>query len=123
MKILSIACAVSCLAAPAQAQTTGPANTLQDMRPALWACWQPPEGVSHFQVTVVFTLTRSGSVLGKPRITYSRFSGDADEQRRIMSAILGALDACTPVNVTDSLGGAIAGRPFTMTFTPRSYRS
>ncbi len=100
-----------------------PVDTLDAMGRALSACWRPPEHVGRFRVTVTFALKRSGEVLGRPRITYSTFDGGSDERRLIVGAILQALDDCTPVNVTGALGGAIAGRIFTMTFAPRTERS
>jgi hypothetical protein len=49
-------------------------------------------------------------MFGQPWITYSKLSGDADAQKRFVAAALVALAACTPVAITDALGGAIAGR-------------
>jgi len=115
---------LSLIPAAAYAAPPGPpVETLGAMSQALWACWRPPEHVGRYQVTVTFALKRSGEVLGKPRITYSMFDGGADERKVIVGAILQALDDCTPVNVTEALGGAIAGRIFTMTFAPRTDRS
>jgi ABC-type sugar transport system substrate-binding protein len=98
-------------------------NTLREMGEALWSCWSPPPDTQNFQVTIRFSFKRDGQVLGKPRITYSTFNGDVSEQRIIMSKILDSLDECTPLNVTSELGGAIAGRIFTMTFTSPSTES
>jgi hypothetical protein len=56
-------------------------------------------------------------------ITYSTFNGTLEEQRIIMDRILSALDACMPVNLTPALGGAIAGRLLTMTFTSPSTKA
>jgi hypothetical protein len=112
--------------APADAQEKPvgpPVNTLREMGAALWSCWFPPAGTQNFQVTIIFSFKRNGDVLGKPRITYSTFNGDVQEQKRIMGLILTSLEACTPVAVTPELGGAIAGRPFTMTFESPSTKS
>ena len=85
----------------AQEKRAGPpANTLREMGAALWSCWFPPAGTQNFQVTIIFSFKRNGEVLGKPRITYSTFNGDVEEQRRIMGLILTSLEACTPVAVT-----------------------
>jgi len=100
----------------------GPINTLQEIGPALSACWNQPPGTQNFEVTVSFSLKRNGEVLGKPRITFSHFNGDRDEQKLILDSILQALDECTPLNLTPSLGGAVAGRIFTITFAPPSYK-
>lgn len=97
-------------------------NTLREIGPALYACWSPPAYTQNYQVTVIFSLKRSGEILGKPKITFSKFNGDTEEQKQILQSILQALDECTPLRVTPALGAAIAGRIFTMTFEPRSYK-
>jgi hypothetical protein len=61
-------------------------------------------------VTVGITLKRDGTMLGRPTITYSKLIGDADTQKGFVATALAALAACTPVAITDALGGAIAGR-------------
>ncbi len=112
------------LPALAQRAPVGPpVNTLREMGAALWSCWSPPPNTQNFQVTIQFSFKRNGEVLGKPRITYSTFNGSEEERRIIMGLILASLDACTPVNVTPALGGAIAGRIFTMTFTSPSTKA
>jgi hypothetical protein len=105
-----------------QASVRSSVNTLEELGSALWSCWTPPPDTQNFQVTVRFSFKRTGEVLGTPRIAYSTFNGSEDEQRWIMQRILASLDACTPLNVTPALGGAIAGRIFTMTFTSPSTR-
>ena len=124
MKRLVVGFALSLFAATASVAQQPPAgppvNTLREMGVALWSCWSPPSGTQNFQVTVTFSFKRSGEVLGKPRITYSTFNGDVEEQKRIMGLVLSSLEACTPVNITPELGGAIAGQIFTMTFSSPS---
>ena len=61
-------------------------------------------------MTVGITLRRDGTMFGQPSITYSKLTGEADAQKRFVAAALAALAACTPVAITDALGGAIAGR-------------
>jgi hypothetical protein len=55
-------------------------------------------------------LKRDGTIFGQPSITYSKLAGDTDTQKRFVASALAALAACTPVAITDALGGAIAGR-------------
>ncbi|MEA2839222.1 MAG: hypothetical protein QOF41_552 [Methylobacteriaceae bacterium] len=62
------------------------------------------------------TLRRDGTLFGQPSITYSKLAGDADTQKRFVASALAALAACTPVAITDRLGGAIAGRRFFIRF-------
>lgn len=113
---LALALLASTSGAAQQAPAGPPANTLRELGTALWSCWYPPPETQNFQVTIRFSFKRNGEVLGKPRITYSTFNGNDEERRIIMARILDSLEACTPVNVTPELGGAIAGQIFTMTF-------
>jgi hypothetical protein len=50
------------------------------------------------------------------RITHSKLTGDGDLQKRFVGSALKALAECTPLKFSDGLGGAVAGRPFTMRF-------
>ncbi len=87
-----------------------------EIGPALLACWKPPIGSEGMELTMVFAFHRSGSIQGKPRITYARLTGDEGLRRRFVASVVEALAACSPLRFTDGLGGAVAGRPFAMTF-------
>jgi hypothetical protein len=76
----------------------------------LTRCWRAPAGSEGSTITVGITLKRDGNIFGQPSITYSKLTGDADAQKRFVATALAALAACTPVAITDALGGAIAGR-------------
>jgi hypothetical protein len=76
----------------------------------LTRCWRAPAGSEGSSVTVGITLKRDGTMFGQPTITYSKLTGDVDAQKRFVASALAALAACTPVAITDALGGAIAGR-------------
>ncbi len=104
------------MASLAQPAERGPLNRLADIAPAIRACWHPPEDAAGMELTLVFSLDRSGAVLGKPRISYSKLRGDLDQQKRFVASILAAVAACTPLEITQALGAAIAGRPFSMRF-------
>jgi hypothetical protein len=77
----------------------------------------PPWARSHddlangSEVTVLFALRRDGSLLGRPRITHSNLTGDPNDQRLFVGAVVSAIDGCLPLDITPGLGGAIAGRP------------
>lgn len=91
-----------------------PASSLHDLWEALGTCARHvevgPEAAGS-QLTILFTLKRDGNLQGKPRITYSRLIGAADDQRAFLSVTLSAIASCFPVAVTEGLGAAIAGRP------------
>jgi hypothetical protein len=76
----------------------------------LTRCWRAPPRSEGSTITVGITLKRDGAMFGQPTITYSKLTGNTDVQKRFVAAALAALAACTPVAITDGLGGAIAGR-------------
>jgi hypothetical protein len=91
-----------------------PANTLTELWRELNSCIRPPSIGAGSELTIVFALKRDGSLFGLPRITHSHLLGDADAQRAFVAAAIGAVAKCLPVEITDSLGGAIAGRPLSI---------
>jgi hypothetical protein len=86
------------------------ANTLRELFPMLTRCWRAPPRVDGSTLTVGITLKRDGTMFGQPTITFSKLTGDPDAQKLFVASALAALAACTPVAITDGLGGAIAGR-------------
>jgi hypothetical protein len=99
-----------CFTQAALAAEASPANTLRELYPTLTRCWRAPTGSEGSTITVGITLRRNGTMLGPPTITYSRLTGDTGTQKQFVASALSALAACTPVAITDALGGAIAGR-------------
>jgi hypothetical protein len=112
---LSVA-ASTCALTLALAQETPPANTLMDMRRQFGECMAgKPLGPAGSQLTIMFMMKRDGSIFGKPRITYSHIEGDEDARQRFVDDVERAISACLPFKVTPALGGAIAGRLFSVT--------
>ncbi|MBZ9676804.1 hypothetical protein [Mesorhizobium sp. ES1-1] len=68
-------------------------------------------------VTLQFSLRRNGTLIGKPRATYSDLGDDQQLSRAFMASILKALDEALPLPFSDSMGGAIAGRMLVPRFT------
>lgn len=101
------------VASTAQA-VSEPANTLSELRRSLSLCIRAPTESVGSELTIVFALKRDGSLLGRPKITHSHLLGDADFQAAFVADAIGALANCLPVNITDALGGAIAGRPLSI---------
>jgi hypothetical protein len=104
----------------AQAQTTQ-VNTIRDVFERLLSCWQPPppSRANAIDITVVMSFNRSGEILGHPRISYE--SEQATENDRVLYriAVMEALQRCTPMPFTQSMAGAVAGRPFAVQFRNR----
>ena len=93
-----------------------PANTLAGMGRQFSACMGGhPLGPAGSQITIAFAMRANGTILGKPRITFSHLEGDSQTKGRFLAAVEQAVDSCLPLKVTLSLGGAIAGRVFTIT--------
>jgi hypothetical protein len=97
-----------------------PANTLQELFSQLDHCLAVPNGATGSELTVVFSLRRDGSLLGRPRISFAKLPGPAADQRAFAEGIASAFDRCLPALITNGLGGAIAGRPLSMRFVVRA---
>jgi hypothetical protein len=96
----------------------GPLNTLIDVRDAVFGCWEwPPleETKTGMDLTISLSFKRSGEIFGA-RITYQSRDVSDEERRLYYGVLLRALKLCSPLPVSESLGHAIAGRPFTFRF-------
>jgi hypothetical protein len=105
-----LGCSIECVAPAAGA----PANTLPEMWRALQACVRVPSKSVGSELTIVFALNRNGTLQGQPRITYSHLVGDLDTQKAFIAAAIASVAECLPIQITDGLGGAIAGRLFSI---------
>src|SRR5262245_40366817 len=94
-----------------------PVNTIREMFSAIYACWHPPPGTAGMSVTLQFSLRRQGTLIGRPRATYSNLGGNDALNRAFVASILEALDKALPLPLSDSMGGAIAGRMLAPRFT------
>jgi hypothetical protein len=109
------------LLTPASAQPAQ-VNTIADVFARLRTCWQPPDPArAHggIDITVVVSFTRSGEILGRPRVTYESEQADDNDRLLYRIAAMEALQRCTPMPFTEGMAGAIAGRPFAIRFHNR----
>jgi hypothetical protein len=93
----------------------GPLNTLIDIRDALRGCWKwPPidQVRTGMDLTVLISFKRNGEIFGA-RLTYQRKDVSPEERAMYHGALLDMLKLCSPLPLSESLGNAIAGRPFT----------
>ncbi|MHC2797644.1 hypothetical protein ACVINZ_006656 [Mesorhizobium jarvisii] len=97
--------------------STDPVDTLKEMSEAIYACWMPPAGTAGMSLTLQFSLRRNGTLIGKPRATYSDLGTNPQLSRAFVASILKALDDALPLPFSDSMGGAIAGRTLAPRFT------
>ncbi len=114
-----LACAAFLLVSGATAQTAAPViDTPGGIGPALVACWKPPGGTEGLTATARFSFRRDGSLMGPPRITFSRLGENDSRARAFMASIADAFVDCTPLNFSPSFGRSVAGRIFTLRFIP-----
>src|SRR5262245_60367777 len=83
------------------------ANTLQEIFGKLKHCWKPPKlppSRAGMQITVLFSFTRNGDILGHPRITYESPNATDDDRLQYRIAVMNTLQACTPMSFSEGLG-------------------
>jgi len=104
--------------APAQAQ---PLDTINDVFAKLYSCWRPPPAsrANPMDITVIVSFNREGAILGQPRITYESANAGDNDRIAYRIAVMETLQRCAPLPFTEGLGGAVAGRPFAVTFRSR----
>jgi hypothetical protein len=122
--LVAAALAIALLAGSSEAgaqeracRSRDPVDTLKEMSAAIYACWKPPPGTAGMTLTLRFSLRRDGTLIGKPRATFSDLGADDALNRAFVTSILKALDEALPLPFTDSMGGAIAGRMLAPRFT------
>lgn len=104
-------------AALAQSNLT-PINLPNQIGERLARCWQAPhtDPPQIIEVTVRLSFSRTGAVIGEPRVVYVRAAADAGLKEKVANSVVAAIKACTPLPFTPSLGAAIAGRVLAIRF-------
>ncbi|TIO71994.1 MAG: TonB C-terminal domain-containing protein, partial [Mesorhizobium sp.] len=90
---------------------------IAEMSAAIYACWRPPRGTAGLSLTLRFSLRRDGTLIGKPRATFSVLGSNDALNRAFVASVLEALDKALPLPFTESMGEAIAGRILSPRFT------
>jgi hypothetical protein len=111
-------------AAPQPQRRMPQLNTLRDVGMALEICWranEPPLEQSRpgMNVTVMLAFTKTGALLGEPRFTYMTPEASAETKALYQRAVVAAINACTPLPISEALGNALAGSPKIMPFIDR----
>jgi len=112
-------------AARDDAGSAQPIGRLDEIARVVGACWSPPRGLIRFEsveITVRFSLTRSGELIGVPRMTFTNIDLDRIARDRLSAAAEAAIRRCTPVRMTATLAAAVAGRPLTVRLVYRGTR-
>jgi len=94
-------------------------DTIGDLFAALRSCWSPPPSDiarPGMQMSVRFSVKRTGEIIASPRVTYATAGAPADTRAAYLKAINASLESCMPLNFTSGLGGALAGRPIAIRY-------
>ena len=96
-------------------------DTIKDVFAKLHSCWRPPptSRANPMDITVIVSFNREGAILGQPRITYESANAGDNDRLAYRIAVMETLQRCAPLPFTEGLGGAVAGRPFAVTFRTR----
>jgi hypothetical protein len=86
-----------------------------EVAPALARCFSPPAGVTWGSITLRVSLKRDGSIFGLPRIPFSD-AATAEQKSDLAQSLLAGLKRCTPLPLSPSLGNAVAGEIFAISF-------
>jgi hypothetical protein len=93
-------------------------NNIKEAYARFLTCWKPPplSRANPIDITVIVSFNRAGEILGRPRISYESEQATDNDRLLYRIAVMEALQRCTPMPFTDSMAGAIAGRPFAIQF-------
>ena len=96
-------------------------NTIKDVIAKLYDCWRPPptSRANPMDITVIVSFNHAGEIFGHPRITYESEQATENDRLIYRVAVMEALQRCTPMPFTESMAGAVAGRPFAIRFRNR----
>ncbi|MBP0113232.1 MULTISPECIES: hypothetical protein [Bradyrhizobium] len=93
-------------------------DTIGDLFAELRSCWSPPSNNARagMQMSVRFSLNRSGGLIGPPRMTFATAGVPVDTRTTYLNAINSSLKACLPLKLTAGFAGALAGRPIAIRY-------
>ena len=93
-------------------------NSLKEVFDRLFACWKPPPAsvATPMDITVLVSFNRSGAIMGHPRITYESPKATDSDRLAYRTAVMEALQRCSPMPFTETMAGAAAGRPLAIQF-------
>lgn len=99
-------------------------ETLKDVHLLMELCWRanlPPnvKAWPGMTVTVRVSFTQTGEVLGEPVFTFVTKDVPPDTRMLYQRAAASALNTCTPMPFSETLGNAIAGQPRIFPLTDR----
>jgi hypothetical protein len=123
--IFIVLATVSLLSRPARPEARENIDTLHDLFSALQRCWRPPpieRAFAGMTVVVRFSLKTNGDLIGEPVITFLTHRAPEEIAKVYRDAVISTLGHCLPLPLSETLGGAVAGRPLTVRFVDRRQR-
>ena len=99
----------------------GQVDNIREAIARIGRCWKPPplSRANPIDITVVVSFNRAGEILGHPRISYELEQATDNDRLQYRLAVMEALQRCSPMPFTESMAGAVAGRPFAVKFHNR----
>jgi hypothetical protein len=100
--------------APEPVDRGHPVDHLNEIVPLLSKCLELPPGSeaqAGMELALRFAFKRNGELMADPQFTYTTHEAPDNVRAAYRAAALDMLRRCTPLPVTDRLGGAIAGQP------------
>ena len=93
-------------------------NSIKQAYARFSTCWKPPpvSRANLIDITVIVSFNRAGDILGRPRITYESEQATDNDRLLYRIAVMETLQRCAPMPFTESMAGAVAGRPFAIQF-------
>jgi hypothetical protein len=93
-------------------------NNIKEAYARFSACWKPPPAsrANPIDITVIVSFNRAGEIFGHPKITYESQEATDNDRLLYRIAVMETLQRCTPMPFTESMAGAVAGRPFAIQF-------
>ena len=96
-------------------------DSIREVLSKLKTCWKPPPAsrANPIDITVIVSFNRAGDILGHPRISHESEQATENDRLLYRIAVMEALQRCTTMPFTESMAGAVAGRPFAIQFHNR----
>jgi hypothetical protein len=109
------------VSAAAQDTSESPAHNIAEVEKALAACTAPllADRYQGLRITARVGFGARGQPLGPPRFTYVTPDVSDQIKAEYKTAVLDALQRCTPLSFSHELGGLIAGVPLILIFEQR----
>jgi hypothetical protein len=107
---------------PRPAPPAGPIDNLRDLSAAFRRCFQPPpvdNAVGPVDLTFKVSFKRSGDLFGKPKVVTFVQKVTPELRERYWRAVAEAIDLCSPMPFSESMGASAAGRVFRVNFLDR----